>query len=461
MPRPSNGPKKLAVIVGASVVAVVALGIITNQLSDALGAALADKPHWYLTALAGLVVIGIAAAYLYEASHREPAEPPRPTVSKPGPDTLRRIRMARRAALGALLAGGVVAGTFWRKNFVDLVEYGYWAPPWTSVDRREFSGSFASFSHDGSKIIVLSEGLDAVAVHEIETGTEHWFTWDGDFLVEAAALERNGVRLAGARGGGGAYEDTASIVLIWDFESKRLIDELQVAVGWFVGGLIFHPDRPELLINLSQWDSEAGDFIYRLDLWDIDRGEQIASVSLPDLPHHMELSPDAGIAAVSCLDHRVHLFDAATLESVGVLAPPDYGDSLAFTPDSKTLAVGGTEPGDADDEQATVSVWDLESLSQTESRAAGAGLWASAVAMHPKGGEIAMGTGSAAEEGSGSDDVTRRLMFWSLAQDEPVAAMDVGAKTVLALRYKEEGDILEGLMALDEGMAWQRWQRAG
>jgi hypothetical protein len=30
-------------------------------------------------------------------------------------------------------------------------------------------------------------------------------------------------------------------------------------------------------------------------------------------------------------------------------------------------------------------------------------------------------------------------MFWSLAQDEPVAAMDVGAKTVLALRYKEEG----------------------
>jgi hypothetical protein len=29
------------------------------------------------------------------------------------------------------------------------------------------------------------------------------------------------------------------------------------------------------------------------------------------------------------------------------------------------------------------------------------------------------------------------------------------------LRYKEEGDILEGLMALDEGMAWQRWQRAG
>ena len=34
--------------------------------------------------------------------------------------------------------------------------------------------------------------------------------------------------------------------------------------------------------------------IYRLDLWDVDRGGQIASVPLPDLPHHMELSPDAG-----------------------------------------------------------------------------------------------------------------------------------------------------------------------
>lgn len=112
MPRPSNRSRKRALVVSTAVVSVVALGILTNQLSDTFSAALVDRPYWYLFALAALAVLGVAAVYLSESNHGPLApvddEPGAPNGgsnaaardSKPRKRT--RIFVSRRPAVGAL-----------------------------------------------------------------------------------------------------------------------------------------------------------------------------------------------------------------------------------------------------------------------------------------------------------------------------------------------------------------------
>jgi hypothetical protein len=464
------------VIVAAAVVSAVALGVFVNLLSDSLSSALAARPYWYLPALAFLVLVGVTAAYVYEGRSGRP-EPPEadldsaatggtagPAGSKPKrpQSTPPRIQLGRRAALVALAAtGAAAAGLTWRENLVNLVKYRAWAPGWVPVDRREFSGGGAAFSSDGSKILYLSPEADSIAVHEIDTGIEHRFTWEDDSIATFTALDGEGTRLAGDSYGGERSDEDPAIVRIWSLESKELLGEIEIAVGWSPGYLHFNPVRSELLITRAQW-TEENEVINELDLWDVDRRQRLATTPLPDSPYRITVSSDGAIVALSTLEKRVHLYDAASLEEIFTVAPPDYADAICFDRDTTVLVTGGDEGGDTEEEEAAITVWDLESRTQIASRSAGPGLEGTAVAMHPGGREVALGTSLSADTTEVVDVLGQREIFvWDLERDAPSNGFEVEAWSVVALRYADEGDALEALVKLDYDLfAWHRWERA-
>lgn len=467
-------PKRRTVIVAAAVVSAVALGIFVNLLSDSLSSALAGRPYWYLPALAFLVLVGVTAAYVYEGRtglHPPDADPDSAATggtagpADPKPNrrqrTTPRFRLSRRAALGALAATGVAAsGLTWRENLVNLVKYRAWAPGWVPVDRREFSGDLASFSSDGTKILYVARDWDSIAVHEIDTGIEHRFTWDDDSITTSPVLDGVGARLASDRSSGGYYEDTPAVVRIWSLESKELLDEIEVAVGWALGHLQFNPVRPELFITREQWTEESS-VTYELDLWDIDRRQRLATTPLPDSPFRITVSTDGAIVAIASLDKRVRLYDAASLEEIFTVAPPDYADAICFDRDTTVLVTGGDEGGDTEDEEAAITVWNLESRTQIVSRSAGPGLVGIAVAMHPGGREVALGTGLSGDTTEDVDVLGQREIFvWDLQRDAPSDGFEIEGWRVVALRYADEGDALEALVKLDTDLfAWERWER--
>jgi WD40 repeat protein len=297
-------------------------------------------------------------------------------------------------------------------------------------------------------------------VYEIDTGIEHRFTWDDGSIATFSALDGDGIRLAGDSYGGRDSDDDPAIVRIWSFESKDLLDEIEVAVGWETGYLHFNPVRPELLITRSQW-TEENETIHELDLWDVDRLHRLATTPLPDAPFRITVSPDGVIVAIATLDKRVYLYDAASLKEIFTVVPPDYADAICFDRDTTVLVTGGGGGGGTEDEEAATTIWDLESRTQIASRSAGPGLVGTALAMHPEGREIAMGTGLAGDSMEETEVSGQREIFvWDLQRDASSDGFEVEAWYVVALRYTGEGDVLEVLVQLDNDLfAWERWER--
>jgi WD40 repeat protein len=145
-----------------------------------------------------------------------------------------------------------------------------------------------------------------------------------------------------------ASRDEPGLVL-WDLESGREVRELAGAVG--VGGVAFAPDGKRVAAITEKGSA----------LFDVASGAIACALegSVGPADAAFAFSPDGRLLALTGADNVVRLFDTAT----GKEALPREGHSgpvvsLAFSPDAKTLASGGT--GD-DNESSALRLWDVAS----------------------------------------------------------------------------------------------------
>ncbi|HPA71998.1 MAG TPA: WD40 repeat domain-containing protein, partial [Spirochaetota bacterium] len=124
-------------------------------------------------------------------------------------------------------------------------------------------------------------------------------------------------------------------VKVWDLKSRRELHTLRHH-GDNVYGLSISPDSAR--IASSSVDGSIA-------LWESRTGRLIQSVKGHDkLAIRVQFSPSSDTLVSASHDGTVKLWDARTLEARGVLytAPNFYTQEIAFSPDGKTLACGGT-----------------------------------------------------------------------------------------------------------------------
>jgi hypothetical protein len=475
MSQPPNRLRAAAVL--AVVVSTIALGIVTNLLSDSLGSALASRRGWYLLTLATLLVIGVLAVLAYgsddPAGHRSsegaaPGEPKPDQPQHPGTDgiaavgtNLRRLRVGRRPLLAGLAIAGVAAfGAIWQKNIKNLMRYGAWELAWISTDRIEFQGNYASFSPDGKAFLYSAPDWRSIAVRTVDSGAKFQFTWSDETFGTFPTFSGDGRFVASSHGVSEEYEESQTWIRIWSVESKELAQEIQVAKGSIAGRLRFNPAKSQIAAAIKTWTAEGDDYSFFVEVWDLDASERIASVALPDEPSHMTMSPDGEIVAVSSLDKRVHLFDASTLDELAVLTPPDEVDAICFSPDGSLLAASG--PNGYEEAQWVTLIWEIESRTLIASMSRPSPLTGVAIAFHPDKQELAIGSwyrGSEIDEEV--ESTQREILLWDMVSDEASESIDISAETVTALRYSDEGTVIQGLMSTDYPSAavWERWER--
>lgn len=244
---------------------------------------------------------------------------------------------------------------------------------------------------------------------------------------------------------------------LWDVKSGDKLRELH-GESLACTGLIFAPDG-QMLIAVTQ-DSPSAQPAYAL--WDLRRGKQIRAWTGPKgLSAHLLLSPDGhtlacgepgatrlsdlltgkelrrlpgpkGLGATLAFsadgrllassdrgDHALELWDLATGKEVRRWGreTPDYPWSLAFSPDGKVLAAGGTG--------GTIRLWEV--VTGKEIRPTGDGPhWISAAALSPHGETLPTGD----PEGSLQlwDARTGRRLAQLPGTGEPITHLAFGPK---------------------------------
>ncbi len=152
------------------------------------------------------------------------------------------------------------------------------------------------------------------------------------------AMSQDGKRLAFGRWG---------VLYLWDVRGQRQIRQWRGEQGDFKC-LAFSPNGRALAF------SGADGFIYFRSINNDDPARR-----LPERPFNgigpMAFSPDGKLlAAVGAKDHAVLILDVPGLREVRRLTIPGGGSQVAFSPDGKVLAVAGWGP-------AVVHLWDVAS----------------------------------------------------------------------------------------------------
>jgi WD40 repeat protein len=177
---------------------------------------------------------------------------------------------------------------------------------------------------------------------------------------------------------------------------------------------------------------EAGDNLLRY-------GGNQALVGLLPSPHHksggirfdqavfqLEWSPDGRTLATSALGGTLTLWDTAS-RRVRATTPPDpYGvHMMAFSPDGRTLATV----------RGAIRLWDPVTLRPLATLS---GQFSNTIAYSPDSRTLAVGVASASASGRGAGVV----QLWDPAARRRIAALDGGSGSVHALAYSPSGRIL-------------------
>jgi WD40 repeat protein len=207
--------------------------------------------------------------------------------------------------------------------------------------------------------------------------------------VTSVAFSPDGRTLAVASG----FYDVSDLpghVILWDVASRKRVRELKGYKG-AVMDVSFSPDGRMLVTacndrtvilwdavswkQLHTWQCEEGYWCIaafspdsrmvatsatlngtRVDLWDAASGESMGVIENCRNPRDLAFSPDGKMLAIS-VQTGVRLVELATRQDRKFLpAIPINSNSLAFTPDSKNLAVGC---GDN-----TIQIWNLNVMEE-------------------------------------------------------------------------------------------------
>jgi WD40 repeat protein len=188
-----------------------------------------------------------------------------------------------------------------------------------------------------------------------------------------------------------AGEGTSQVLLVWNWQQNE-VRSLHLGSDAIVGPLSLSPRSG--ILAVARWRSRSAcpEEVW-VELWDPATGQATPHLTGPRrLIHALAWSPDEKTLAVGGIAGEAMLWDVPSMEVRAPLAGvPDDVCSLAFSPDGKTLAVGIGRSGKRKN-ACDVALYDAASAARrSESLSTNVGV--SALCFSPDGTTLAAGCG--------------------------------------------------------------------
>ncbi len=343
----------------------------------------------------------------------------------------------------------------------DAQDFSRWGLP-EGAEARLGKGIIESiaYSPDGHRIAVGAS--TGIWIYDVATGKELSLLGAHTGVITSIAYSRDGRMLASAHNGYGAYKNTEYYVALWNAATGTLIKTLSHTRNrhprpFPISSIAFSPDATRIAVADREggllWNVVTGTLISTLDnnreiyrsitfspdgrtiasghiegaplvLWDGITGAFKKALHPTDRQmRNIAYSPDGTILACATADGRVVLWDVAASLPIDtfVVFEGHSSNYVAYSPDSKTIAVGATKK---------VSIWDAATGKRRHSLSGHTGFGITSIAYSPDSRTVA----------SGGDDGTVR--FWDAATGALKHTITGHTNEVNAVAFSPDGDTL-------------------
>lgn len=207
--------------------------------------------------------------------------------------------------------------------------------------------STMTFSPDSQTLLTDSEN-NTISAWSVNTGQRLYRLSGHSELVNSIALSPDGLTLVSSGGD----------VNLWNLTTKKLSRTLHKEPGW-PSSVAFSPDGQTVAASLIPPEDIQTSSQLEIAFWNVTTGKQIRSIPLQSDPSQITFSPDGQIMAVALVkctevecyergENVVQLWNTKTGQPIRTLSiakhryePAFSFNSVAFSPDGKTIASGG------------------------------------------------------------------------------------------------------------------------
>ena len=216
-----------------------------------------------------------------------------------------------------------------------------------TVNRHKVSVSCLDFNPDGNTIVC--GGGKEIQIFNVHT-SEHLKTLTD--YTECVTFSPDGNMIASDGGIEG--------IIIWDAHTGQQLKTLSPQID-AINSMLFILDG-NMIITGGWDDGEEGAVFGRIDLWHVSTGKHLKTIRLEDFNGVMNIAlrPDGkilvcGDMSFMGLASRIHVWKVNSWELIKTIeGHASSVDSLAFSPDGKTLASGGSD--------GTILLWDFSDI---------------------------------------------------------------------------------------------------